>query len=261
MSASSEAPETTGSTARRSSAPSAPTSGRSLVFSRSPGSGSPLGCPSPTGLAAQSSGLPSPRPGPADRIIGADAGGLECASSKKDWKSAAHRASNLSELELTLGELAAAVRDAQQSVDFADRSGDALPADEQTHDAGRCPASGGRAGGRPCPLPRGRVDAGGAAAGVPAPLLAARLPVLRPAPRRCRAHGVGHVLGGQLAATDRPKLAPPLDALREVEQRAAQALEGRSQELAPRHRPRPPHPGPGGAVPGHSGAFVIRAGP
>jgi len=43
---------------------------------------------------------------------------------QKNWKGAAIRASNLSELELTLGEVAAAVTDAEQSVDFADRSGE-----------------------------------------------------------------------------------------------------------------------------------------
>ena len=37
-----------------------------------------------------------------------------------------HRASNLSELELTLGEVAGAVGDAEQSVTYADRSGDAF---------------------------------------------------------------------------------------------------------------------------------------
>ena len=39
---------------------------------------------------------------------------------------AARRASNLSELELTLGEVAGAVGDAEQSVTYADRSGDAF---------------------------------------------------------------------------------------------------------------------------------------
>ena len=43
-----------------------------------------------------------------------------------DWKNAAQRASNLCELELTLGEVSAAVEDAAQSVRYADRSGDAF---------------------------------------------------------------------------------------------------------------------------------------
>ena len=43
----------------------------------------------------------------------------------EDWKNAAISASNLSELELTLGEVAGAVGDAAQSVTYADRSGDA----------------------------------------------------------------------------------------------------------------------------------------
>jgi tetratricopeptide (TPR) repeat protein len=50
--------------------------------------------------------------------------GLLMAINQEDWTSAAIQASNLSELELTLGDVAAAVRDAEQSVDFADRSGD-----------------------------------------------------------------------------------------------------------------------------------------
>jgi hypothetical protein len=42
------------------------------------------------------------------------------------WESAAASASNLSELELTLGEVAGAVDDAEQSVTYADHSGDAF---------------------------------------------------------------------------------------------------------------------------------------
>lgn len=45
---------------------------------------------------------------------------------RKDWRNAAITHSNLSELELTLGEVAAAVQDAEQSVTHADRSGDAF---------------------------------------------------------------------------------------------------------------------------------------
>ena len=44
----------------------------------------------------------------------------------QDWKNAAIRASNLSELALTLGEVPGAVGDAEQSVIFADRSGDSF---------------------------------------------------------------------------------------------------------------------------------------
>jgi len=50
--------------------------------------------------------------------------GLPIGESREDWKNAAIRAGNLSELELTLGETAGAVRDAEQTVAFADRSGD-----------------------------------------------------------------------------------------------------------------------------------------
>ncbi len=52
--------------------------------------------------------------------------GLTMGVEAKDWKEAARRASNLSELELTLGEVSAAVEDAAQSVRYADRSGDAF---------------------------------------------------------------------------------------------------------------------------------------
>ncbi|KAF0206299.1 MAG: WD repeat-containing [Gallionellaceae bacterium] len=49
---------------------------------------------------------------------------LEMAVKQENWKNAAIGASNLSELELTLGELNAAVSDAGQSVRYADQSGD-----------------------------------------------------------------------------------------------------------------------------------------
>jgi len=52
--------------------------------------------------------------------------GVQSFRTRQDWKSAAGMASNLSELELTLGEVPAAVADAEQSVLFADRSGDAF---------------------------------------------------------------------------------------------------------------------------------------
>ena len=52
--------------------------------------------------------------------------GLDGAVRLEDWKNAAIRASNLSELELTLGRVAVAVQDGEQAVAFADRSGDAF---------------------------------------------------------------------------------------------------------------------------------------
>jgi hypothetical protein len=51
--------------------------------------------------------------------------GLEMGVKQEDWENAAAAATNLSELELTLGEVGAAVKDAEQSVTYADRSGDA----------------------------------------------------------------------------------------------------------------------------------------
>jgi len=52
--------------------------------------------------------------------------GLQRFVKQENWKQAAISASNLSELELTLGEVAGAVGDAEQSVTYADRSGDAF---------------------------------------------------------------------------------------------------------------------------------------
>ncbi len=51
---------------------------------------------------------------------------LEINRLKEEWKNAATVANNLSELELTLGRVADAVQAGKQSVDFADRSGDAF---------------------------------------------------------------------------------------------------------------------------------------
>ena len=52
--------------------------------------------------------------------------GLEMRIKDKNWKNAAISTSNLSELELTLGEVSFAVTSGAQSVDFADRSTDAF---------------------------------------------------------------------------------------------------------------------------------------
>jgi hypothetical protein len=51
---------------------------------------------------------------------------LEMRIEREEWQHAPSSASNLSELELTLGEVEAAVREGGRSVDFADRSGDAF---------------------------------------------------------------------------------------------------------------------------------------
>lgn len=50
---------------------------------------------------------------------------MQMEASNEHWANAAAAASNLSQLELTLGEVAGAVGDAEQSVAYADRSGDA----------------------------------------------------------------------------------------------------------------------------------------
>ena len=51
--------------------------------------------------------------------------GLRMGVEQEDWVNSAIRAANLSELGLALGEVAVALEDAEQSVAFADRSGDA----------------------------------------------------------------------------------------------------------------------------------------
>ncbi len=52
--------------------------------------------------------------------------GFQMRVNQEVWTSAAIIASNLSELELTLGRVAGALRDAERSVEFGDRSGDAF---------------------------------------------------------------------------------------------------------------------------------------
>ena len=71
---------------------------------------------------------------------------LEAAVAREDWKNAAIRACNLSELYLTGGDLAQALEYARQSVDLADRSGDAFmrmynrtTLADTLHQAGRLP--------------------------------------------------------------------------------------------------------------------------
>jgi tetratricopeptide (TPR) repeat protein len=51
--------------------------------------------------------------------------GINMAAGQADWENAARYSNNLSELELTRGEVAAAVAAGEQSVTYADRSGDA----------------------------------------------------------------------------------------------------------------------------------------
>jgi tetratricopeptide (TPR) repeat protein len=52
--------------------------------------------------------------------------GTELRVAEEDWKNAAANYINLSELQLTLGRLPAAVADARRAVEYADRSGDAF---------------------------------------------------------------------------------------------------------------------------------------
>jgi hypothetical protein len=112
--------------------------------------------------------------------------GLAMRVKHESWKNAAVAASNLSQLELTLGEAALAVADAEQSVTYpsaaAMRFGGWVAAQPM---ATPCPGGPpGRGGGA---LPRGRGNAGRVATRVPAAVFAAGLLVLRPAPRGRRA--------------------------------------------------------------------------
>ncbi|MFM8726634.1 MAG: hypothetical protein ACKON9_16095, partial [Planctomycetaceae bacterium] len=52
--------------------------------------------------------------------------GLEMRVQQQNWKNAAISASNLSQLQVSLGLLDAGVKDGQQAVEYADRSGDAF---------------------------------------------------------------------------------------------------------------------------------------
>ena len=52
--------------------------------------------------------------------------GLEMDVQREDWENAARSANNLSELQVSLGLLDAGVKDGQQAVEYADRSGDAF---------------------------------------------------------------------------------------------------------------------------------------
>jgi len=100
---------------------------------------------------------------------------------KKNWKGAAISAGNLSELSLTLGRVAQAQRYGQQSVELADRSGDAFWRMVSRTILADTLHQGGAVGGGSGRVPRGRSHAEGDAARIPAALLGARLPILRPA--------------------------------------------------------------------------------
>ena len=149
--------------------------------------------------------------------------------------------------------------DAEQSVSYADRSGDAFRAD--VHNA------------RPMPTPCTRRAAG---------------PRRRRAsarPRRCRpssqpAYPLLYSLQGfrycdlllteaeraawQVSCSGGPRPPEAGDAhratLQAVSERAAQTLKWAESQAArpPRHRPRPPHPGPRRALRGDSGGLVTR---
>ena len=78
------------------------------------------------GLAAERGRVLPPCPRPLDRGAATDASRPGDGVQQKNWKNAAISASNLSELEVTLGRLTDAVADARQSITHADQSGDAF---------------------------------------------------------------------------------------------------------------------------------------
>ena len=109
---------------------------------------------------------------------------MEMRVAQGQWNNAAIAANNLSELELTLGDIVAAVADATQSVEYADRSGVALIRMVRPHHPGPrltpvWPER--RRTWRRVALPRGRADSGRMAAVLPPVLLGAGFPILRPA--------------------------------------------------------------------------------
>jgi hypothetical protein len=159
--------------------------------------------------------------------------GLPIELKRKDWPNAARRAGNLSELDLELGDVPGALRDAERSVIYADRSGDTL----------RC--VGGRAihanaqlcAGCRAAFSGGRADAGRSRAQVSAVVLASWLLVLRLALDRGGAGGGEGRRRGRAGRTARrlPRSHRARSANTQVDDRA---------EVAPPHRPRPPHTGP-----------------
>ena len=157
---------------------------------------------------------------------------------QKDWKNAAISASNLSELELTLGEVAGAVGDAEQSVTYADRSGDAfqrMVAHAPTvanalHQAGRRAEAETRFREAEQMQAKRQPDY---------PLLYSLrgFLVLRPAPRRPRAR---RVATDSFISTLNPQLSTLTESCRAVSQRAAQTLKWAEMDrgwLAPQTSP------------------------
>jgi tetratricopeptide (TPR) repeat protein len=105
--------------------------------------------------------------------------GLAARIREENWKNAAASASNLSEIELTLGDVESAIRDAGAAVAHADRSGDEFQRLTKRRGPRRGPSSGRPVGRSREALRRGRGDAGGAAARLSAALFAARFSALR----------------------------------------------------------------------------------
>jgi hypothetical protein len=188
--------------------------------------------------------------------------GLPIEIRREDWKNAAIRTCNLSDLELALGEMAAAKRNAEQSVHFADRSGVAF-----LRMACRTTLADARhqSGARPDAFTLFREAESIHAQGEPQyPLLYSLWGfrycdlLLGDAERAAWATS----LASGLAATERPNLGPQLDTLREVKQRARTIFQWRTLpawnpavdallDIALDRL----------ALPGHSGGFAIRSGP
>ena len=208
-------------------------------------------------LAAERSRLLPARLGPADRGPRADAGWAgDWTSSKRTGRTPRIAASNLSELELTLGEVAGAVGDAEQSVTYADRSGDAFQrmSNRTTHaDALH------QAGRRAEAEARFREAEQMQAESQPDYPLLYSLPGFRYCDLLLaaaeRAAWQTCCMSSELsAAAALQKLvrshAAPSAAARGAD---AQVGDEHASQCAPRHRPRPPHAGPRRALRGDPG--------
>ena len=190
--------------------------------------------------------------------------GLEMRVQQKNWKNAAISASNLSELEVTLGRLTDAVADARQSITHADQSGDAFRANGQSHHGGGRLAPVRPARRSRLALRRSRTDA------------EERQPqfdllyslrgfrycdwLLAPAERAAwqallRGTSFQPVTDDALAKMAMLRFAT------EVERRATTTLEWATETnwLSPRHRPRSPDAGPGRADSGNPDAPAAAA--
>ena len=173
----------------------------------------------------------------------------------EDWENAAISAGNVSELGLTLGEVAEAAADAERAVRYADRSGDAFQRrGKRSAHADALHQGGRRVESEALFREAERMQAEDRPGH---PLLYSVRGfqycdlLLGTAERAAWWHHLGSTSGG-----DAPSLAV---SCHDASRRATQALEiAEGQKLAARHRPRPPDPGPRRPLHGDPGGVVLR---